>query len=620
MKLRTHYWLLAFCIVCPVAVFFSIALDMLLTSQRDMAMRHVQESARSARQELDAEIRRAQSVLRVLAYSQALDSADYARFYREAVAANAGVGAWMILYDGDGQQLVNTRLAYGDALPQRPDVGVLRDMIASGKGMVSSVKWGPALKQHFVTVEQPLTSVSGKHYVLSQAFTPAYFTRTYAGRVIPDSWPVWIVDGNGTLIARRNAGDVKTGNPVPADVLAAIRAAPSGDLHHSTVDGVDIHGYFVHSTLSDWAVVVGAPAADINAAVIRGMAVAVIGFLLAIAAAVALGVYTGKRLVRFVSNASRAARALGGESAVAVLRKSNIGEMEALNDAIREADARLRREMESRAQAERERNELLERERAARNYAEEQNAAKDEFLAMLGHELRNPLGAITSAVAVLDHACRPGMPPEASERARDVLRRQSVHLRSLVDDLLEVNRALMGKLALNRQRMDLGEAVRTCVDMLQASGKLKTHTIETSVAPAPVLGDATRLAQVIDNILDNAVKYSPPGTRIGISVRQEGHEAVMAVHDEGVGITPDLLPHVFKVFVQGKQSLQRAQGGLGIGLTLVRRLVEMHGGVIEVTSAGANQGATVTVRLPLADVPQKPVPVMAGDEAAAWWR
>jgi signal transduction histidine kinase len=335
---------------------------------------------------------------------------------------------------------------------------------------------------------------------------------------------------------------------------------------------------------------------------------------------VALGVHTGKRLVRFVSNASRAARALGRESAVAVLRKSNIGEMEALNEAIREADARLRQEMESRAQAERERNELLARERAARTHAEEQNAAKDEFLAMLGHELRNPLGAITSAVAVLDHACLPGMPAEASARARDVLRRQSAHLRSLVDDLLEVNRALMGKLALNRQRMDLGEAVRSCVEMAQSSGKLKTHHVECALAPAPVLADGTRLAQVIDNILDNAVKYSPPGTRIAVTVRQEGEEAVMSVRDEGVGITPDLLPHVFKVFVQGKQSLQRAQGGLGVGLTLVRRLVEMHGGVIAVMSEGANRGATVTVRLPLADAPQKPAPVLSDEEAGAWWR
>ncbi|MRV73612.1 hypothetical protein GJ700_18025 [Duganella sp. FT92W] len=620
MKLRTHYWLLAFCIVCPVAVFFSIALDMLLTSQRAVAMRHIEESARSARQELDAEIRRAQSVLRALAYSQSLDSGDYARFYREALAANAGQGAWMILYDEEGQQLANTRLAYGDRLPRRPDVGVLKSMIASDKGLVSSVKWGPALQQHFVTVEQPVTTPSGRRYVLSQAFTPSYFTRTYAGRVIPDSWPVWVIDGKGTMISRRDSGEAKTGNPVPADVMMAIRAAPSGSLRHKSVDGTDIHGYFVHSALSDWAVIVGAPVAEINAAVLRGMSVAVAGFLLAIAAAVGLGVHTGKRLVRFVSNASRAARALGRESAVAVLRKSNIGEMEALNEAIREADARLRQEMESRAQAERERNELLERERAARTHAEEQNAAKDEFLAMLGHELRNPLGAITSAVAVLDHACLPGMPAEASARARDVLRRQSAHLRSLVDDLLEVNRALMGKLALNRQRMDLGEAVRSCVDMAQSSGKLKTHHVECTLAPSVVLGDGTRLAQVIDNILDNAVKYSPPGTRIAITVRQEGDEAVMSVRDEGVGITPDLLPHVFKVFVQGKQTLQRVQGGLGIGLTLVRRLVEMHGGVIAVMSAGANQGATVTVRLPSADAPQKALPVMAGEDAGAWWR
>jgi signal transduction histidine kinase len=621
MKLRTHYWLLAFCIVCPIVLFFSISLDMLLSSQRAVALRRIEESARSVRQEVDAEIRRAQSVLRVLSYSQALGQGDFARFYREAQSANAGQGAWIILYDSTGQQQVNTRLAFGTPLPVRPDVGVLEGMLASGAGMVSGIKWGPALKQHYLTVDMPITAASGARYVLTQAFSPGYFTRTYAGRVIPDTWPVWIVDGKGTMIARRDMGDARTGSLVPPDVLDALRRATAGSVRHDGPDGNDIYGYFVHSALSDWAVIVGAPVAEVNAALMQGLAVAVAGFLVAIAAAVGLGVYTGRRLVRFVSNASRAARALGGESAVALLRKSNIGEMEALNDAIRDADARLRREMATRVQVEQERNELFERERAARAYAEQQNTAKDEFMAMLGHELRNPLGAITSAVAVLDHASKPGMPAEASERAREVLRRQSAHLRSLVDDLLEVNRALMGKLALNRQRMDLGEAVRSCVDMLQSSGKLKTHQVEVALAPAVVQGDPTRLAQVIDNILDNAVKYSPAGTLVAIDVRQVDEEAVLSVRDQGIGITPDLLPHVFKVFVQGKQTLQRAQGGLGIGLTLVRRLVEMHGGTIAVSSDGLNQGVTVTIRLPLADAPQRPsAPTFAGVEETVWWR
>jgi signal transduction histidine kinase len=315
--------------------------------------------------------------------------------------------------------------------------------------------------------------------------------------------------------------------------------------------------------------------------------------------ALLLGVYTGRRLVRFVSSASKAARALGGAKPVSGLRHSNIGEMEALNDAIRDADMRLRAEMETRASVELERNELLVRERAAREHAERQNAAKDEFLALLGHELRNPLAAIVSAVAVLDHSSQPGMPVEAADAARGVLRRQSAHLRSLVDDLLEVNRALMGKLTLNRRELDLADVTRGCLETLQTGGRLNNHSLELRAAPAPVYADATRLAQVIDNILDNALKYSPAGTAIEVQVAQLDGMAQLTVRDQGLGIAPELLPHVFNAFVQGEQTLQRAQGGLGIGLTLVRRLVEMHGGTISITSPGRGRGACVTVRLPL---------------------
>ncbi|CAN7340543.1 ATP-binding protein [Pseudoduganella sp. LjRoot289] len=573
---------------------------MLLTSQRASAMRHIEESARSATLEIDAEIRRAQSVLRALAYSQALASGDMRRFHDEASSANAGQGSWIILYQRDGQQLLNTRLPFGASLPVRPDPEVVARQIDSGVGVVSGVKWGPALKRPFVAVEQPIVTAAGAARVLAQAYSPSYFLRTFAGSAIPETWRATVVDGAGVIVAARGMDAGAERQQVQADLLAAVKRAPRDTLRHTGGDGMELYSHFVHSGLSGWAVIVSAPASEINAAVLRGMAVAIAGFVIAIALAVALGVHTGRRLVRFVSSASTAARALGGQQPVTGLHHSNIGEMEALNDAIRDADTRLRAEMQSRANVEDERNDLLVRERAAREHAERQNAAKDEFLAMLGHELRNPLGAITSAVAVLDRSGQPGVPPQAGDRAREVLRRQTAHLRSLVDDLLEVNRALMGKLALVRQELDLADVVRACLDTLLASGRLSAQRVELNLAQAPVLADATRLAQVLDNILDNALKYSAPDSAIAIRVARNGSMAELTVRDDGVGITPELLPHVFNVFVQGKQSLQRLQGGLGIGLTLVRRLVEMHGGSIRIASEGAGRGTCVTVLLPLA--------------------
>lgn len=166
-------------------------------------------------------------------------------------------------------------------------------------------------------------------------------------------------------------------------------------------------------------------------------------------------------------------------------------------------------------------------------------------------------------------------------------RRQTEHLRKLVDDLLEVNRALMDKLTLAKTPLALAETVGRCVDTLQAGGRTRRFAIHLDAAPALVDADPTRLVQIIDNILDNAVKYSPDGGRIDIGVRQADGWAELVVRDSGVGFAPELLPKVFTIFVQGAQSLQRAQGGLGIGLSLVRRLVEMHGGGVAIDSAGS---------------------------------
>jgi CheY-like chemotaxis protein len=231
----------------------------------------------------------------------------------------------------------------------------------------------------------------------------------------------------------------------------------------------------------------------------------------------------------------------------------------------------------------------------ARTSAEAANRAKDEFIAMLGHELRNPLSAISGAVAVLQ---RVGSPGEPATSARDVITRQTQHLARLMDDLLDVGRVMTGKIVLEQRAIDLLDAAERVVTTIRATGRAGRHRLTVAGTPAWVDGDITRIEQVITNLVTNALKYTPADGKISVVVGEDARESILRVADTGHGIAPQLLPRIFDLFVQGEQAPERAQGGLGIGLTLVRRLVELHGGQVEAASAGAGQGSRFTIRLP----------------------
>jgi signal transduction histidine kinase/CheY-like chemotaxis protein len=262
-----------------------------------------------------------------------------------------------------------------------------------------------------------------------------------------------------------------------------------------------------------------------------------------------------------------------------------------------------------RMRAEAERAELLRRERIARTEAEAASRAKDEFLAMLGHELRNPLAAIASASQVLEEG-RPS--DEVERRPSAIIARQARHLSRIVDDLLDVSRVSSGKIALNREPVDLQDVAERAVAAFREAGRFSRHALSLSTASAVVYGDATRLQQIVWNLLDNALKYTPEGGRVNLAVMRTRGTAELCVRDTGVGVAPELLPHIFDLFVQAGRSLDRAEGGLGLGLTLVRRLVELHGGTVRASSDGPGQGSEFIVRLPILYESAEPAPSPAG--------
>jgi signal transduction histidine kinase len=229
----------------------------------------------------------------------------------------------------------------------------------------------------------------------------------------------------------------------------------------------------------------------------------------------------------------------------------------------------------------------------------ESDRRKDQFLAMLAHELRNPLAPLRNAVEIL--RLNPAG-AEAVESATDLMDRQLAQLVRLVDDLLDVSRISRGKIELRLERVDLVSTVAEVVEALRPEAGRFEHDLTVSLPDGPLYVDAdpTRLAQVVGNLLHNACKFTPPHGQISLFVTQDAGKAVLRVTDSGIGINPDQLPRIFDLFVQGDTSLERAQSGLGIGLTLVKQLVEMHGGTVEAGSKGEGTGAHFVVRLPIA--------------------
>lgn len=273
--------------------------------------------------------------------------------------------------------------------------------------------------------------------------------------------------------------------------------------------------------------------------------------------------------------------------------------VDSFNGMLAEISARTRDLEESNRDLVRETHERREAEDALR-IADQR---KDEFLATLAHELRNPLAPLMSGLEIMQLT---GPDSPASERARSIMERQLRHMVRLIDELIDVSRISTGKLVLHKERIDLPAVIRVALESTARLVEERGHALETELPASSVSldGDATRLAQVFTNLINNAAKYTEPGGRISVRLRIDGGQAVADVADTGIGIPPAMLARVFDMFAQIDTKIERLQSGLGVGLTLARRIVELHGGTLEANSAGTGAGSIFTVRLPLC--PQEP--------------
>ncbi|MGH7388073.1 MAG: ATP-binding protein [Candidatus Rokuibacteriota bacterium] len=257
-------------------------------------------------------------------------------------------------------------------------------------------------------------------------------------------------------------------------------------------------------------------------------------------------------------------------------------------------------------------------EQTARAEAEAANRAKDQFLALLAHELRNPLAPIVTAAALIR---RPGAPPDVVTQSADIVERQARNLARLLDDLLDVSRITRGRIELRRETVSLGDAVSRALEAARPLVDERGQAVSLAMPATPLYvdADATRLEQIVVNVLNNAAKYTPLEGRISVVASREGGDAVLRIRDTGMGIPAEMLPRIFDLFTQGDQSLAHTPGGLGIGLTLARRLVELHGGRVWAESDGPGRGSEFIIRLPLSRDLAAPAPatVAAPDRCPA---
>jgi signal transduction histidine kinase len=591
MKIRTYLLLMAVAILGPVMFFAAIALSLLLDSGRASALRGIDETARATALMVDRELLAAEAALHALATSPSLAAGDMRRFHEQAVAAGRGPNSWTVLLAADGRQLVNTVRPFGDPLGVASSLDRIDTVLRTHRTVVSDLQVGSVTKRYVVTLDVPAVTPDGRGHVLAAAFATPYFNALFAQQPAPAGWAVGIIDREGKFIARNLDAARWVGRAAIPELVAAARRTHEGRIRHATLEGVDAYIAYTHTAISGWTVAVGAPVALIEGQARKAIAVAFLGLLAAAVCAAVVAVVFTRRLVDAINGAADAAVSFAhGERASG---QSEVVEVQRLHAALGEAGKLLEGERASRLQAESERLRLLESEQAARGIVEAQYQAKDQFLAMLGHEIRNPLSAIAGASGII------GMEADGNERvtrAREVLERQSGNLAAIVDELLDVTRVTNGRIMLNAEHLDLAMVVIGCLDGLRASGRCGRHEINVTSAAAWVYADRTRLEQIVDNLLFNALKYTPQDGSIDVAVYPEGRDAVLAVRDSGVGISPEMLPRVFDLFMRGADAPLRKQGA---GLTLVRQLVQLHGGTVEASSAGTGKGSRFTVRLPL---------------------
>jgi signal transduction histidine kinase/ActR/RegA family two-component response regulator len=590
-SLRAHLLLLVIGTMLPVVLVAAFLVHRVVVENRDAVERRLLEAARVGAAIVDAELGGSIRALQGLGQSDRLTNGQFPAFYVQAQRLLATQPAWsaVSLAKIDGRQIAYTARPFGDPLPMVIDRDSFDRAIREKTPAIGNLRVGQVTRQPGFVVRVPVIRDDQVLYVVSAWITSRGFAKVLRREAsLSDEWVRGVVDAGGVLVARSRDPDRFVGQKGTAGFLQRYELADEGVYRGVSLDAVPVYSAFSRAPMSRWIAGVAVPTSIVDAGFRQSMiALAIVALLL-----IGLG-GGGTYLISRRISGDLSASAAEAEAIARGLHpsqpRSRVTELQRLLDALARSAALL----ETRQH---ERDEQVARADAARAEAEAADRAKDEFLAMLGHELRNPLAPALTGLHLMKLRSATD-----TTREREIVERQIRHMARLVDDLLDVSRLRRGAIELRRERFEIADAVARAVEMTTPSFADMRHHLDVDVASDLVIdGDRIRIAQVLSNLLSNAAKYTEPRGYILLRAREQNSHVVIECRDDGIGIAADLVPRVFDLFVQGQRGPDRRQGGLGLGLAVARTLVELHGGTIEATSAGTNQGSTFTVRLPLA--------------------
>lgn len=580
MRLRSHLLLLTLFTLLPMVIFGITAVAFAVQREKSVFERGARERTLALLTAVDTELEGHKTSVQALAASRNLEGDDLPAFYDEANRTLGKQPRWRDI----NLALPNGKRLFDAALPleaERPPIGEREsfdEAVRSGKPVIGGLFRDGG--EYVFAVRLPIVVDDGTtKYVLSALVDPKAIVELLGRQELPADWVGVVLDRHRRIVARTMNQAETLGQRCSLSLSRALDDGSEGWFHGSTLEGADVYTPFNRSQSTGWTVATGIPAAVVEAGARDAAWILSFGVLLALAAAVTFAAALSHRISAPIAFLASMARDLARGGPVRSPERFRVQEVHDVSRALVHA-----------ANAVRERESAL---RAA-------DRAKDEFLAMLGHELRNPLSALASGVEVLRLGGEKDTP---SGVAAAVIGRQVQHMTRMVDDLLDVSRVTKGKVKLSRKPIDLGEVVANAVNDLRAAGRLGEHELVLEVDSVWIDADEARIEQITSNLVGNAIKYTPAGGKIMVCVTCEGESAVLQVTDTGVGLSPELAPRVFDLFVQGEQPLDRGLGGLGIGLTLVRCLAELHGGTVSATSEGDGRGARFTVTLPKIGAP-----------------